>query len=824
MKRSMRFIMLMLFAATVTTAAPKLNFGKATTEWEAKSDFSKAVVYVATNATVPEIEAAKLIMRTIRLLNGKPDSTNLVPEVAAQLPESGIIIGWQGSALVKPYAEALGLKAWRDSNGRDTIAQFTSGALLFLAGNSPEGAYYAVADLLYHNGARFIHSGTLDDLWDGGTFLEFVQSIQAPQARVYTPVAQIRTGFALGDYRVPKGEPALSKEAAIQYNIARSQYAIRNGASPQGPLCGGHSRGFTGSECIQPAYNDFHKTPDFFPMVNGQRWRPAPGGWCWVVEGCWSNPGFTQWVIDRICKEVAKAGTNMIYGLDVTNSDGGRRCDCPDCVKLRASYPDISSCYFDYQKTILKGVKQHYPWLKVQTLAYIMSREYPKAGNRVLAEIDSIDYCPYSRCYVHSYYDKSCPTNQKDLERMGEWKKSGLPIGVFDYSFDVFQPPMSIPSWELTAEVVKYWKEFNGDLGVPRMYIESATSEGGNGGKSRIAAYAVIRALWDDTCSADEHLQDYCRVGYGPAASIMLDYHRACAVAWTNQPTHITSVFNNPLGTAKTYFTDALQTVGRQAFVAAEALIRQAIPAEGPHSDKLAIKRQLAQKQLATLLFEKQCFEEWVALREQAMKTSMQLNLEIGEADAHAFERMPKIAFKTREAWQGEDITQSYAQLYRTADAIRVRVTSYGPIFKKKVWQESRADSNKAYDTDSMEFFVQFVGQNDYYQLAVSAEGECYDGCALDASFNSNLWRVENYQEDGLWQLTLTIPYKLFGDIQPKEGDIFKFIAINNSQKLNERGEPVRFAVGIPFPAYHDMAIGIDLRLDNSIGRRVGDE
>lgn len=62
------------------------------------------------------------------------------------------------------------------------------------------------------------------------------------------------------------------------------------------------------------------------------------------------------------------------------------------------------------------------------------------------------------------------------------------------------------------------------------------------------------------------------------------------------------------------------------------------------------------------------------------------------------------------------------------------------------------------------------------------------------------------------------------GDIQPKEGSSFKLIVINNSQKLDERGEAKGFAVGIPFPAYHDMAIGVDLRIDESAARRAAGE
>lgn len=763
---------------------------------EMTTDYSNAKVYVATNATIPEIEAAKLVIRTIEMVAGRDDpGTNAAPSVASALPADrpAIVIGWQGSDLVKPFAKVFELKGWKENGGVDVIVQTAQNGILFLAGNSPEGAFYSAADFLYYNGARSLHVGTREDNWDGGTFLEYVTDLKGPEDNVlyrYSPLVRHRSGFALNKY-LPKEKVNVKNDEWIR----RNHFAIFNGTEPKGPMTGNYGRLYQGSECIQPAYNDFHKTPDYFPMVDGKRWRPAPdSGWCWVVEGCWSSAGFTQWVIDRVTRLVRDSGESNQFGLDITNSDGGRSCDCPECVKLRASYPDISSCYFDYQRKLIQGVKKTYPGLHVESLAYIMSRNYPKMGNEVLSEQDAIDYCPYSRCYIHRYDDPTCPTNKKDLDRMAEWKKANLPIGDFDYSFDVFHPSMSLPTWELTAEIVTYWKVFNGELGIPRIYAESATADGGNGGKSRISAYVFARTMWDDSISPDELLQDYCRVGYGKAGDVMLAYHRACAVAWTNQPAHLTSTFNNPLGTAKSYMTPALQKIGIDAFQNAKVILRAEIVANKDNTREST----LLKKQLATLLYEERLFQDWLELNKKATATSMQINVEEAADDPKSFDSMEKVYMKKKEG--GEDLTRSYGQFFRTKDSICVRITSHGPIFKKTAWKEDRTDSNKSYEGNSMEFFVQAPGRSDYYQFAVSSEGFHYDGRCLDGSFNSDLWKTSSKSEDGWWELTLKIPYALFDGYEPKAGDVFKFIAINNSQILDNRNEPKLYAVGIPYP------------------------
>ncbi len=805
---------LFALACAGTLASPK--FGKPTAEWLPEKDFAKADVYVSEGATDIEVEAAKMLMRAQIMIAGGEDTTNVTPKVAAELPARGIAIGWLESPFYKPFADKLGLKSWKEAkNGTDMIAQYTCGDTLVLAGNAPEGAFFAVADLLYRNGARFIHTGSLEDDYTSGLYLEYMKELKAPAARVYTPVAAIRTGFALNDLVTS------SKRCTRGQFVARNLFALMNCASTdeRSPLNGGHTRGFFGSECIQPAYHDFDTHRDFFPMnKEGQRFRPV-GGWCWVMEGCWSNPEFLDWVINRVAKLCEAAGPDKSFAFDVTNSDGGPKCLCPDCEKLRASYPDESSYYFDYNMKIQKALKERFPGMKVETLAYIMSREYPKTGNKYLKYMDAVDYCPYSRCYVHLMRGETCPTNQRDIGRLLEWKKAGIPIGDFDYCFDVFNPSMSMPTWEMMADIVRYWKEMNGDKGVPRMYMESATSPGGNGGKSRIAAYVAARCLWDDSATADEHLQDWCRVGFGPAAETMLAYYRAASKAWLGQNAHLTATFNNPLGTAKSYFTPELQKTGEAAFASASKALDDALAAA-----TTAREKNLLRKQIATLAFEKKCFDEWKTLHEKAMSTALQINVEEGEDKSETFDRMPKFMMKERANSAGEDATKSFVQFFRTKDALKIRVSSHGPVFKKAEWEERRNDGDEAYGKNSMEFFIQAPEQTVYYQLAVSSTGVMYDGKCLDGSWNSDLWKAESNEADGLWELTLTIPYALFGDIEVKDGDIFKFIAINNSEILGDDGKAKGYNVGLPYPAYHDMAIGTDLRIDDNAGRRAGGE
>ena len=799
-----------LIIATAAQAAPALS---KSADWKGEVDVSKLPVFVATNATVPEIDAAKLLMRAQIMVSGGVDTTNVQPKVATDLPKNAIVIGWQGSALVKPLAKELALVDWLDCSGKDTIIQKMRGNTFLIAANSPQGTCYATGDFLYRNGARFLHNGGDDG--EEGTILEYMTALKAPHDFRYSPPVLIRNGF----YDQCRKTPAKERDAAM---LAKNRFAVRNGVTGMGPLEGGRARYSVGAECIQPPVTEFKKHPTWFPMIDGKRWRPDPSsGWCWVVEGCWSCDEFSDWVVDRVVNLVKqRGGKDKVLYVDLTNSDGGKRCNCPDCVKLRSKYPDESSCYFDYQTKLALRIQEKCPWLRIETLAYIMSRSYPKAGNKVLRGIVAIEYCPYSRCYIHPYSDTKCPTNENDLRRMAEWKKADLPIGDFDYLFDVFNPPMSLPVWDLANDVVTYWIDYNKPHEVPMMYSEGAV-EGGSGKKSRIAAYVFARSMWDPSMTADEFLADWCKHAFGEGADAMLPYFRASGKAWTSQKVHLTACFNNPLGTSKTYFTPELQKIGEKAFAdAAKAL--DAAKAKAPKDVRT---QNRIRKQRAALDYEKQMFDEWKALHEKAMSSSMEISLELDEADNSAFGRAAKYPLSTQQPkWQGEDITKSFVQVYRSKDALRIRLTSNDKLFEKQEWKEDRENDKDfpwGFPIGTMEFFLQGPGQNGYYHLAFAPNGRCYDANAMDYKFNSPLWKVESKQDKGFWEITLTVPWKMFGIDQPKTGDIVKLVAINGARKKNPKtGEFQSFGVGLPFPAYHDIGVGVDLKVEDASFRR----
>lgn len=784
-------------------------------------DLSNAEVYVSANATVPEIEAAKLLLRAQRMVAGGTDTTNVAPKVAAAWPQSGVVVGWQESDLLKPLNGELGLKPWREmKNLGDEIVQVRLGDVYVLAGNAPECAYFAVADLLYRNGARFIHTGEPADGFESGTFLEWMTALRAPASRRYAPVVARRTGFGLE--RWGKNDRLTDAQ-----KTAMNNFAVRNCTSPGrfSPLQGGRARGTVGCESIQPPVAEFKRHPDWFPLVDGKRWRPAPGGW--VTEGCWSSAGFADWVVNEVVGQYARGGgADMLTDLCLTNSDGGPKCECPDCRKYRARFPDESSWYWDYHARLSRRICERLPGLYRYTFAYIHSLCFPKAGKRAVAHLDAIQYCPYQRCYVHPYSNRDCQTNRLDMDRAEAWREAEMPIGDFDYCFDVFQPSMNMPHWDVTWDVVRYWKELNGARGIPSVYMEAATAPNGCGGKSRVSVYVVARALWDlAETPAEAHVRDFCRVGFGDAAEEMLAWYRACAKAWLGQKSHLTATFNNPTGTAKGYFTEELVASGERAFATAEAKIRARLAPAGTPEAALTRDQNLARKQLATWAWEKKwVYDAWKELRERALASSLTINVEQGAPSDAEFARMPAFPFKPH--WRGDVDNRATLRVYRTADALRLRIETANTNLQPVASRPSAGDDERAYMDNHVELFLQAPGSGDYYHFCVGEDGSRYDAFCKDAAaFTSSAWTSEVVTADGFATYTITVPWAIFGEgHRPQDGAAYKLLADIGGLFPDpaKPGEMRTFFSGLPRVAFHDVAAGADLVIDANAGRRAG--
>ncbi len=379
-------------------------------------------VFLSKRASLIEFTAAEELRTALAALSRASELSEL--NMQDDFPEKAsvcrIVIGELDSPILRKVVDRLKIEKSED----DVIVQAVIDGNLVLSGSSPRAVLYSVYDFLQNQmGVRWMFDGEEGTFYmkDGGRIPENFYRLHQGGFRFRNMGTIGKTGFA------------------------RKQILARN-YMHVGDFCFGGER-YYGGESIQPYRSDYKEHPEYFALLDGVRYLPPPTGWCWVINGCWSNPGFTDLCIRRIKDGIR---THKANHISIHPADSARRCECEECRKL--INPDASSRWYKYHAGIVRELKKEFPNLRYSVLAYQEYREVPAAP---VEEVEFVEYCQYSRCFVHTIDNPDCATNHTDFGRLKRWEaEKGIPLGVWDYTFDVFSSGYNLPMYRFFADEI----------------------------------------------------------------------------------------------------------------------------------------------------------------------------------------------------------------------------------------------------------------------------------------------------------------------------------------------------------------------------------
>ena len=296
----------------------------------------------------------------------------------------------------------------------------------------------------------------------------------------------------------------------------------------------------------------FAERPELFALVDGKR---IPEGFV----GCWSNPEFTQYAVNRIVGIVKRGNLDLINAFP---EDIRERCECPECTKN----PDRSSRWYDYYKILIKEIRKQCPDVMFAGTGYAEYYQIPKT---TIEGLEYVDIC-LNRCYVHKHDDPNCPENQKGFKHLKNWQKKTT-IGLYGYEFDAIYPnPVYMPFWHMLEDQLQVCRDMNLIHVKTEQLIrwdENARREDIFNLIHRIAYYVYARLAWNPSASADAILRDFCEKVYGPAADIMYEYHDSMAKQWDSMKIHIaTDTGASALPVAPAFINESIIAMAHDKF------------------------------------------------------------------------------------------------------------------------------------------------------------------------------------------------------------------------------------------------------------------
>ncbi len=446
---------------------------------------SEYVIVRGENASPSEITAASELQNYLKQISGVEiaivtDSTEAV--------EKEIIVG-------KTNREADG-EFDREELGDDGFVIKTVDSKLYLVGGEKRGTLYSVYTFLEeYLGCRF-YTATVEKIPEMKT-VSLEQIAEDKQIPVF-------------EYRDIDWVP--SRQGTFQAKLkANGIYA------PLGEDFGGHYSyvGFVHTMNSLVPYGQYYaEHPEYFSDGFAAYAAGESDPWGYG-QPCLSNPEVVkiatanarQWLIDN-------PNANII---SISQNDNQKYCTCDECNKILAEEGSQAGVLLRFVNAIATELKDEFPNVRFDTLAYQYTRNIPavtKPVDNVIVRLCTIECCfshPLGTCEDVGKSDDITKSIYEDIQ---DWAKVSDKLYVWDYVTNYGHTCSFFPNFNSMLANVKFFA----DNHVVGLY-EEANYFDDLSDFPELRAYILGKIMWDPYMSEEEywgHIDDFLEGVYGP--------------------------------------------------------------------------------------------------------------------------------------------------------------------------------------------------------------------------------------------------------------------------------------------------------------------
>ncbi len=403
--------------------------------------------------------------------------------------------------------------------GEEGMYLSVNGKRIICAGKDPRGTYYAVQELLYQMGCRWLWPGQYGECLPSGKSLDIPGKMEI----AHTPDFEMRGGHCIQVTALPGEqpkhvdvEPYVDWAARNKWNRFKASYSKTWG---YGDERGGEWRetsGHTTTTDLMPA-ELFSQHPEWFALVNGKRTATHPIGT--TAMPCIGNPLVVQRFTNIVLDYFAANPTAKRYFIGA-NDEPSYWCECDDCKKLDPVTVDwskngeeelpMTDRWLYLVNKVAEAVDQKYPGKWIGTFAYGSTRSLP-VKNYPRKNV-MIEWTMFEHCAKHEITDSSCPVNKAGLGELKKWMDIAQTVSLYDY-LDFYEMEVPQAYWMSDQD---YYRDLY-KMGIRHISDEIDTSIEA----APITMGYRARLLWDINTDAKSYMSDLCDIAYGPAAGDM---------------------------------------------------------------------------------------------------------------------------------------------------------------------------------------------------------------------------------------------------------------------------------------------------------------
>ncbi|MBP5255990.1 MAG: DUF4838 domain-containing protein [Clostridia bacterium] len=266
--------------------------------------------------------------------------------------------------------------------------------------------------------------------------------------------------------------------------------------------------------------SDWHCGDDIsWSLKNGINNRPIPeklgghiryGAFVHTIGFLTGTPQDSQPCLsDPALLEKAKGAVRDILKKDpgctiisVSQNDNLNFCKCGKCAAVDEAEGSHMGTLLRFVNEIADDVKDDYPHVVIDTLAYQYTRKPPRL-TRPRKNV-CVRLCSIECCFCHPLTDSSCERNRAFYDDIIAWNKICDRLYIWDYVTDFAHYVPTYPNFGVLRENMRFFADHH----VKGMYPEGAWNAPVSGEFAELRAYILARLMWNPYMSSADYSKE----------------------------------------------------------------------------------------------------------------------------------------------------------------------------------------------------------------------------------------------------------------------------------------------------------------------------
>ncbi|HWD38755.1 MAG TPA: DUF4838 domain-containing protein [Fimbriimonas sp.] len=373
---------------------------------------------------------------------------------------------------------------WNRLGPEEVVIRSTPHGLV-VAGGNPRGTVYAVYRLLGRLGVRWWTPWATDVPKDPNLVIPKLNVREVPGM----------------EFRSPYGYSNLD-------NAWTSENCSNFGANIPDEEHGGQVdyAGFVHTYyALVPPDPYFKQHPEWFSMIDGKRTTDN-------AQLCTTDPKLRAFVLEQVKKELRKQPTATI--VSVSQNDCFNPCQCDRCRALVKEQGSESALVLDLANYVADGIKDEFPNVAVDTLAYQWSRHAPKSMKprpNVIVRLCSIE-CDFGQ-------PLDAPKNAAFAKDIIDWSRLTHRLYVWDYITNFAHYIQPLPNEAVLGPNIRFFAN-NGVKGI----FEEGDYTSNGGAMMELKCWLLAQLLWDPKADDGALTKEFLTGYYGTAGDAIGRY------------------------------------------------------------------------------------------------------------------------------------------------------------------------------------------------------------------------------------------------------------------------------------------------------------